>query len=579
MSKLMVNLSAAGMGGALFVALFTMRPDQRGFEIALDAAAVSAAIFTVASAATGFFGFMVILNPSLDAGPEFGAQLGRYLSQTEGGRVWLITTIVGSVLTVLIFAVRSWGGTAAIMLLALAALVPMGTQGHSGDEASHQQATTAIVLHIIAAAVWLGGLLLMVMIRPASSKHEMVIILTRYSTIALVAFAIVAFSGTVRAAIGLETLDAVASPYGLILFVKVTALAAMGALGAMYRVRLLRRMRAEPERARLFWLLVSAEMGLMGVASGAAAALARTPPPIAPEPSEAPTPAEILTGAPLPAEWTVSRWFTAWSPDLVWVILAAFGVIFYVGAVLRLKARGHRWNPLRSAAWITGLLLMVWVTSGALGVYRSYLVSAHTMTVVLLLVAVVPLLTVGAPIQLGREAARRRKDGSRGGYEWARVLVRSRAAQLATQPIVAALIAAAMVWIFVSSDLIRWVAGDLLGRQVATAGILVSGFLLARGLTGDETRVCPPIRVRLLAVCVLAATMATIAAWTLGTAGLVAADWFGAMGRTWGPTPDVDQDLGGVALAVGSVVTLVLGARSVLQSRTPYEQSQELAAK
>ena len=222
---------------------------------------------------------------------------------------------------------------------------------------------------------------------------------------------------------------------------------------------------------------------------------------------------------------------------------------------------------------------MVWVTSGALGVYRSYLVSAHTMTVVLLLVAVVPLLTVGAPIQLGREAARRRKDGSRGGYEWARVLVRSRAAQLATQPIVAALIAAAMVWIFVSSDLIRWVAGDLLGRQVATAGILVSGFLLARGLTGDETRVCPPIRVRLLAVCVLAATMATIAAWTLGTAGLVAADWFGAMGRTWGPTPDVDQDLGGVALAVGSVVTLVLGARSVLQSRTPYEQSQELAAK
>lgn len=79
-SKLVVNMSAAGMGGALFVALFSLRVEQRGFELALDVAALSAAIFTVASAATGFFSFMVIFNPALNAGPEFGSQLGRYLS-------------------------------------------------------------------------------------------------------------------------------------------------------------------------------------------------------------------------------------------------------------------------------------------------------------------------------------------------------------------------------------------------------------------------------------------------------------------------------------------------------------------
>lgn len=49
------------------------------------------------------------------------------------------------------------------------------------------------------------------------------------------------------------------------------------------------------------------------------------------------------------------------------------------------------------------------------------------------------------------------------------------------------------------------------------------------------------------------------------TAGLMAADWFGAMGRTWGNTPVEDQDLGGVILAGGSASVLVLGGWAVLR--------------
>ncbi|MFX6949448.1 CopD family protein, partial [Acinetobacter baumannii] len=92
------------------------------------------------------------------------------------------------------------------------------------------------------------------------------------------------FSGTVRAAIGLETFGALASPYGLILIVKVVALTAIGVLGAIYRRRLLRKRRADPTTSKTVWLLLSAELALMGIASGAAGALARTPPPILPEP-------------------------------------------------------------------------------------------------------------------------------------------------------------------------------------------------------------------------------------------------------------------------------------------------------
>ncbi|WP_197462590.1 cytochrome c oxidase assembly protein [Microbacterium sp. T32] len=564
-SKLVVNMSAAGMGGALFVALFTLRVEQRGFELVLDVAAISAAIFTVASAVTGFFSFIVIFNPALNAGPEFGSQLGRYLVQTDGGRVWLITTIAGAILAVFAFAVRSWGGTATVALLALAALVPMGTQGHSGDEASHQQATTAIVIHIIAAAIWLGGLLLLAVIRSVTPEREMATVLMRFSTIAVITFVLVAFSGTVRAAIGLETFGALASPYGLILIVKVVALTAIGVLGAIYRRRLLRKMRADPNNSKTFWLLMSAELALMGIASGAAGALARTPPPILPEPAGALTPAQVLTGAPLPPEWTMSRWFTAWSPDVLWFILAVFGLVFYISAMLKLRTRGHPWNPWRAVAWVAGTLLLVWTTSGALSTYHSYIYSAHVLTVVILLVGVVPLLAAGAPIQLARTAAQRREDGSRGGYEWAQALVHSRGVRSISAPGVAVPATAALVWLLVSSDLLRWWVGDLLGRQMATAVVLLIGSLLVFGFVdGYGVARRRPAGVRLLMIVGLSVAMAAISVY-IETSGLIAADWFGAMGRTWGRPPVEDQGLGGVILAIGSASVLVLGGWAALR--------------
>src|SRR5690606_16298758 len=124
----------------------------------------------------------------------------------------------------------------------VASLIPIGTLGHSGEEANHHIAVMSLVLHSIAAAVWLGGLLLMVIVRPLMSAKDMTAALLRYSSIALAAFVVVATSGTVRAVIAVGAWDALATPYGVLLLVKVTALIALGFLGAAYRVRLINRM-------------------------------------------------------------------------------------------------------------------------------------------------------------------------------------------------------------------------------------------------------------------------------------------------------------------------------------------------
>ena len=48
--------------------------------------------------------------------------------------------------------------------------------------------------------------------------------------------------------------------------------------------------------------------------------------------------------------------------------------------------------------------------------------------------------------------------------------------------------------------------------------------------------------------------------------GLMVADWFGSMGRTWGVTPLEDQYIGGgVAWSVGEIPTLILAIAVAIQ--------------
>lgn len=565
-AKLFVNLSAAGMAGTLVTALFALRAGEREFDIALDTASISAAIFTISAAATGFLTFVDAFNPQVDAGPEFGAQLGRFLVETEVGRTWLITTVAGAALTVLTFAVRSWTATFFVAILALAALVPMGTQGHSGEEAFHHEAMAALILHIVAAAAWLGGLLLMVLVRPLLSRGRLADVLARYSSIALAAFVVVALSGTVRAAIGLRDWQALFSPYGLILMVKVVALIALGALGAWYRARLIGRLR-EDAASRTFWTLIGIELALMGVASGAAAALARTPPPVAATPPAARTPAEILSGAPLPPELTPDRWLTAWNIDILWAVVAGFGVFFYLVGVWRLRRRGDTWPAYRAIMWVAGLLLLVWVTGGVINVYQDYLFSIHMVGHMLLTMAIPILLVAGAPVTLAARAIRKREDGTRGGREWILWAVHSPVARVLTNPFVAAGLFIGSLWVFYYTDLFRWSLYDHLGHEWMVAHFLLTGYLFVLTLIGiDPVPFRLPYPGRLLLLIGIMAMHAFFGIAIMMQSGLMVAEWFGSMGRTWGLPPLEDQYFGGgVAWSIGEIPTLILAITVAIQ--------------
>ncbi|GEP47424.1 bifunctional copper resistance protein CopD/cytochrome c oxidase assembly protein [Microbacterium saccharophilum] len=565
-ATLVVNLSAAGVLGSLVLALFALRAGERPFDTALDVASIAAAVFTVAAGVTAFLTFLSIFNQAPSADAQFGAQLGRFLVDTEPGRAWSLTTLGGAVLTVLTFAVRGWTSTVLVAVLAVATLIPMATQGHSGEEANHNTAVVALAIHIIGAAVWLGGLVLLVVLRPRMPRAALTDVLGRYSSIALAAFVVVALSGTARAVAGLGAWDDLLSAYGALLSVKVLALLAVGVLGAWYRRRLIAGIGTDAG-ARRFWSLIALELAFMGIASGAAVALARTAPPTVLSLPASPSPAEVLTGAPLPPELTVDRWFTTWDIDVLWAFAVGFGVFFYLAGVRRLRARGDAWPLYRTVLWLVGMLLLLWVTCGPINAYQDYLFSIHMVGHMLLTMAIPLCLVPGAPVTLAARAIRKREDDTRGGREWILWAVHTPFAKVVTHPLVAAAVFIGSLWVFYYTDLFRWSLYDHLGHEWMVAHFLISGYLFVLSLVGiDPVPLRFPHPFRLVMLIGVMAMHAFFGIAIMMSSGLFVAEWFGSMGRTWGDTPLQDQYVGGgVAWSIGEIPTLILAIVVAIQ--------------
>jgi putative copper resistance protein D len=461
---------------------------------------------------------------------------------------------------------------------AVVGLIPMALQGHAGGTADHDAATSAIFLHITFAALWLGGLLTIALLARTLDNARLGVIVARYSTFALISFVMVAASGYVSAEIRVGTLDNLLTPYGLLVLIKVAALGALGLFGIAQRRFLIGRMqRAVSGGRRYFWMLIAAELAFMGLASGVAAALARTATPkaqVAASELTAATPAEILTGSPLPPVLSFQNLVTLWNFDLVWVMACAFGIFFYLAGVWRLRKRGDTWPWYRAASWVLGMLVLFYVTNGGVNAYEKYLFSTHMLAHMTLGMIVPALLVPGAPVTLALRAIHKRTDGSRGAREWILLLVHSRYFAILANPIIAAILFVSSLWIFYYTSIFSWATTDHVGHQWMIIHFLATGYLFIQSLVGiDPVPNRPPYPFRLL---VLIATMAFHAFFGLalmtGT-GLLLADWYGAMG--WGTSALADQQAGGgIAWSVGELPTVTLAIFvAIMWSRSDERES------
>ncbi|MDH6113247.1 cytochrome c oxidase assembly factor CtaG [Kitasatospora sp. MAP12-15] len=108
----------------------------------------------------------------------------------------------------------------------------------------------------------------------------------------------------------------------------------------------------------------------------------------------------LATGYHGPPPWQWADLATSWTAEPVVLALAVLLGGGYLLGVRTLARAGERWLPTRTAAFLGGLLLWIWVTCSGLGVYERILFTDRAVQVVLLLMVVPLLLALGAPVSL-----------------------------------------------------------------------------------------------------------------------------------------------------------------------------------
>lgn len=561
-AKLLTNAATAVTVGTLVFSCFSLPfttakagRAATAFDAALTLALASAIVWTVASVAVIGLTYASIDTAAFQNMATAGSKLWLFVTEVSVGQNLAMSSLFASVATVLIAAFRGHLGVAVATVAALCALIPIAQSGHAAGTANHNLAVGASLLHISFASIWIGGLVAYALVEPrlrATGQQ----VLARYSSIALVSFLVVAVSGVFSAVIRVSSVDQLVTGYGALLLAKALMLVVLGLFGVWYRTRLIR---VWPQARGVRGKVIACELGVMGATSGLAVALAQSAPPTDQDVIGT-TAAEILTGEPLPPEITLCTILTQWSLDPIWFVLTIGAAWAYLVGAWRLHKRGDRWPVGRTVSWVSGCAVLFLVTNGGLNRYQEYMFSVH-MTAHMMLTMVIPILLVlGAPVTLIARAVAKRHDGSWGMREWVLWAVHTPYARFISHPVVAAVIFAASLWVFYFTPIIEWAVREHLGHEWMTIHFLISGYLFVQALIGIDPgphRTAYPVRLLLLL-----ATMAFHAFFgvaIMGSTGLIDAAWYGAMGRTWGPTPLEDQQIGGgIAWSIGEIPTVIL---------------------
>ena len=559
-SKLILNLSMAVAVGSLVLSAFAANQEERRL---LQPVSSWAASLWLGSSATYFIlTYLNVSGSEISYGPVFSESLWLFATQIELGNLLAINLGIALLLSLTTIAFQGQRMGAVNAAIALAGLYPLAESGHASSDAGHALAVNSMLLHLVGVTVWVGGLVALFALFRTGERAS--VLVSRYSTLALLAFVLVASSGMVSGFIRLYQPSDLFSPYGLLLMGKASLLIVLGLLGVRYRAGLVEKVK---EKASAFWSLVAFELFVMGAAMGLGTALAATPLPQNPNDFAPLTPAEILTGDPLPPELTPMGWLTVWDFDLLWLAVAVFGIALYLFGVIRLRSRGDSWPIGRTVSWILGMLVLLYVTNGAPNAYQEFLFSMHMVGHMMLSMLVPVLLVPGAPVTLITRVQPARKDGSWGLREWALWAVHTPYAWLISHPLFAAFNFAMSLVLFYYTPLFRWATEEHLGHQWMIVHFLITGYLFVQSLIGvDPQPHKPAFPLKLM---LLIGTMAFHAFFGLGLMNeqsLLLADWFGSMGRTWGDDPLSDQAAGGAfAWGVGEIPTIIITLMVVWQ--------------
>ena len=553
------------------------------FNRVMTAASVASVAWALSAFAVLVLTYSNLIGQPLSGSEEFASQLVYFMTDLIVGQAWFAVTIIAFTVSTLTFAVRSLPGLTLTAVLALTPVIPISLIGHAAGSDDHYAGVGALALHWAGVLVWVGGVAALAVVSPVLARRPtgdggghpagrgshrglQRVVLERFSALAGVAFFLVLVSGVINSVLRLGSWDGLFSPYGQLILVKTAGTLILGLIGFVHRRWAISRA-GTVSAGWTAWRLIIVEVLIMAGVVGVAVALSRTPPPVPLEVEPALTPAEIFTGYPLPAELTIVRWFTEWRWDWLWVAAAAIAAVVYLHGVRRMRIEQRRWPWLHCVSWMAGLVLLVYVTCSAPTIYGMVLFSVHTASLLALALVIPWLLVLGAPLKLAVWTVPRREDGSRGVREWLNAGEKP-ANRALGNPIVSGSALIVSIGLFYYTPVFRLALELWVVHQAANAYFLVLGFWFISTLLGTGVHQLAPLPIRIKAA---AGTATVLFVWALVLAGslqVLQPEWFANLGRNWGSTVAVEQQLSGISvLLVGFLPIAAIMAILILDDQ------------
>jgi cytochrome c oxidase assembly factor CtaG/putative copper export protein len=406
---------------------------------------------------------------------------------------WRWTALLAATVMLASLPVLRWSWTPLLLVGSLATLIPLGLTGHSSAGGSHDLATNSLLIHLVAASLWAGGLLALLAHLIRDGQHAD-LAARRFSVIALWCFGAMALSGVVNALVRILPSDLLTTDYGRLVLAKFVALCLLGVAGWRQRRTGVAALQADPSSRAGLIRLALIEAVLFGITFGIAVGLGRTPPP--PLPIGIPSIPDVKIGYDFAGPPTPARVLLDWRFDLIFGTAAIVFAALYLAGVRRLRRRGDAWPPGRTVAWLLGCLTLLFVTSSGLGRYMPAMFSMHMVAHMLLSMLVPILLVLGGPVGLALRALPAAGRGDPPGMrEWLLAALHSRLSRFLTNPVVATVLFVAGFYGLYLGGLFDTAVGSHMGHVVMNVHFLVSGYLFYWVVIGvDPTpRPIPPL--------------------------------------------------------------------------------------
>lgn len=563
------EIAAALAVGSFLLAAFLVPPQDSGV---LDVAGYRA--LRVGTMASGVWAVCAALLVPLTISDVSGHPLSEHLDPVttwslagliDTASAWRWTALLAVAVTMVSRMVLRWSWTPVLLAGSLLTLIPLGLTGHSAAGGSHDLATNSLLIHLVAAGLWAGGLLALLVHALRGGEHAD-LAARRFSTVALWCFVAMGLSGVLNALVRIAPSDLLTTEYGRLVAAKFAALCLLGVAGWAQRRRGVSALQADPDQRAPLIRLALIEAGILAVTFGIAVGLGRTPPP--PPPVLNPSVSMVKIGYDFAGPPTVARILFDWRFDVIFGTAALVLAAVYLAGVLRLRRRGDAWPAGRTTAWLLGCATLLIATSSGTGRYMPAMFSMHMVVHMLLSMLVPILLVLGGPTTLALRALPVAGRGEPPGMrEWLLAALHSRVSRFLTNPIIAAVIFVVGFYGLYFSSIFDSIVGSHAGHVAMNVHFLLSGYLFYWVVIGVDPTPRPISPLARLAVVFASLPLHGFFGVLLMGLHKVLGEWFyGALNLPWHTDLAGDQHLGGgITWAAGELPLLVVMVALLVQ--------------